>query len=130
MIIEEEILQKDISGSCPIDRIHVTTELHWEGYLELICGDFWTLTNQLIGLIVKIFLKSLENGKCSNAIAKALKEKYEFTFVGNLTILKSPQFFDDLSQISELYTAFQGSTSILFFLIINFYVKYSYNNSS
>ena len=43
LIIEEEILQKDISGSCPIDRIHVTTELHWEGYLESIFGDFLSL---------------------------------------------------------------------------------------
>ena len=54
-------------------------------------------------------MKSSEDGGCSNEIARAFKENFEFTEIGNLTIMKNPQFLDDLSQISEQYTAFQGS---------------------
>ena len=69
-------------------------------------------------------MKSSEDGACSNEIARAFKETYEFTEIGNLTIMKNPQFLDDLSQISEQYTAFQGSF-IQSYLRTNFYYKCS-----
>lgn len=70
----------------------------------------------MVGLAAMIFMKTMETGDCSNEIAQALKQIYEFDYIGNLTIMRHPQFFDDLSYLSEQYTAFQGIIKHLFLL--------------
>ena len=67
----------------------------------------------MVGVLVKVYLTTAPGGPCRDDIARVMQQHFlNSPTLGHFDILDNLQLFDDLVQISELYTAYKGDEDL------------------